>query len=127
MQDDWGFYFKKMIFDQNEKRNNIIWMYGLRNEIPKDSNYKKGLISFEFNYSQISDKFAGFIFDSLGFDSYMRRLSMRGNNISYACIKNLCDVLKINNTLINLDLSFNNLEIILAMLSIIKNVLQNKH
>jgi len=103
INDKWGFYFKKMISRQSERRNNILWLHNLRGENPENDSYKSGLISLAFDNTFISDSFLNYILESLLFDSYICSLSAQNNCLSFSSLASFFSSLKLNNSLIFLD------------------------
>ena len=104
--DDWGMYIRKIISDQNERRNNIVWMYNLRNELPENNEYKKGLISVGLDKTNISDKFIDNLFGIMQYDNYICNFSLRNNLISKKGISSALNYLKTNFQVIYLDLLY---------------------
>ena len=64
----------RIISRQCQRRDQVIWMYGLRNEKPFNNDYSQGLISINISNNDLSDISADDISNALLYDAYIRVL-----------------------------------------------------
>ena len=95
------------VSNQSQRRDQVIWMYGLRNERPENNDYALGLVSINLTENNISDEFAEEIAKALGYDAYIRHINLSKNNIMEGGCKKLVKSLRKNITVLNLDLRQN--------------------
>lgn len=62
----------RIISRQSQRRDQIVWMYGLRNEKPSNNDYAKGLVEINLSYNNLSDISADDIANALAYDVYLR-------------------------------------------------------
>lgn len=55
MGDDMACYIAKIIANQSERRDNVVWLAGLRGEAPQGDEYKAGLQSLILRYNDFGD------------------------------------------------------------------------
>jgi hypothetical protein len=107
LDDKCGNMLGRIIIRQTQRRDQVIWMHGLRNEKPLNNDYTRGLISINLSNNQLSDTAAEEISNALSHDSYIRSIDLRNNQISeYGC-KRFIKVLRKNLTVLNLNLRGN--------------------
>ena len=58
LDDKASYLVSKIISAQCERRDNIVWSYSLRGELPPDDEYKKGLKAINLNYNNFTDVLA---------------------------------------------------------------------
>lgn len=97
----------KLLSSQSERRDNVVWLAGLRGEAPESKSYKNGLQSIILRYNSFKDFTASEISRVLLYDIYLRSIDMRNNLIKEKGTKELFSVMKSNKTLLNLDLRGN--------------------
>jgi hypothetical protein len=107
LTDKAGNMIGRIISRQCQRRDQVVWMYGLRNERPNNNDYTKGLLSINLSNNLISDITAEEISNALANDSYIRSINLRNNKISLEGCKDFIKVLRKNLTLLNLDLNGN--------------------
>ena len=54
--DKYGNMISRIITRQGQRRDQIIWSYGLRNEVPSNNDYAKGLISINLHGNKLGEK-----------------------------------------------------------------------
>lgn len=62
----------RIISRQSHRRDQIVWMYGLRNEKPSNNDYAKGLVEINLSNNNLSDLSADNIANALLHDVYLR-------------------------------------------------------
>lgn len=97
----------RIIDCQAERRDQVVWMHGLRNEKPNNLDYTKGLAFISLDRNLISSRGAEMLANSLKNESYIRNLNLNSNKIDEKGCKAFIHALRKNNTLINLDLQSN--------------------
>ncbi len=135
LNDKSGNIIGRIISRQSQRRDQVVWMYGLRNELPAGNDYTKGLISINLSKNQMGDVAAEEIANALSNDNYVRALYLNNNQITIFGCKKLIKALRQNQTVLNLDLKNNpgfeadesiNKRLVIKLSNNLKN-LQNKH
>lgn len=96
-----------IISEQGQKKNEIIWLKGLRGERPEEGFYKKGLCEIILAGNNLGDQGSQNLIKNLKFDNWLRSLDMRDNGISPDGIVSFIKLLKQNESLLSLDLREN--------------------
>ena len=107
LNDKYSAMISRIIQRQSQRRDQIIWSYQLRNELPKDNNYKLGLISINLHGNQLGKKSAELISATLNNDQYIRYIDLSKNIFDNASCKLFVHMLRKNNTLLTVDLREN--------------------
>ena len=81
----------------------MLWLHGLRGEVPAGLDYKGGLQSIILRYNALKDFVACELSRVLTYDVYIKSVDLRNNSIKEKGIKELSSMLKSNKTLLNLD------------------------
>lgn len=97
----------RFITRQNQRRDEFIWMYNLRNEKPLSNDFAKGLISLDLSNNNLQDQFAETVCYSLSSDNYIRKMNLSNNFIGIKGCKAFSTLLKTNQTLLNVNLKNN--------------------
>ena len=97
----------RIIQRQAQRRDQIVWSYQLRNEIPSDNNYKIGLISLNLHGNNLGPKSAKLISGSLNNDQYIRYIDLSKNLFDNSACKLFVHMMRKNNTLLTVDLRDN--------------------
>jgi hypothetical protein len=97
----------KIISAQSERRDNIVWSYSLRGEMPPSNEYKLGLKQLILSYNSFSDILASELVMALRNDVYMRSIDLRSNHISEYWVKEFIKLFDTNMSLTNIDLREN--------------------
>ena len=105
--DKYGNMIARIITRQGQRRDQIIWSYGLRNEFPSTNDYAKGLISINLHGNNLGDKSTDKICYSLYSDNYIRAIDLSSNVIDNNSCKKFIYMMRKNNTLLTLDLRNN--------------------
>lgn len=107
LDNKYGNMISRIIIRQTQRRDQVIWMHGLRNEKPLNNDYARGLIHLNLSNNQLSDSSADEISNALMYDSYIRSIDLKNNKISEEGCKMFVKILRRNLTILNLDLRGN--------------------
>lgn len=102
-----GSMIGKIISSQCEKKNESIWLHGLRNEPPPIDLHKRGLCEVNLEKNQLDDTAAEDICKFLCYDKYLRSLNLRKNKIELRGCLEFVKLLSKNDTLLSLDMRDN--------------------
>jgi Ran GTPase-activating protein (RanGAP) involved in mRNA processing and transport len=89
MGDDMAPFIAKIISNQSERRDNIVWLAGLRGEAPKSGDYKSGLQSMILRYNDFENYICSEISRVLLYDIYFKSIDLRNNNIDIKGVKDM--------------------------------------
>ena len=104
--DEYGNMIGRIIARQTFRRDQDIWLCGIRNEKPKtDKGF--GLVSININGNKLSKNSAECITTALASDQYIRSITMAKNNFDKDSCKKFIYLLRKNLTLLNIDLRDN--------------------
>jgi len=78
-----------------------VWLMGLRGEKPDQSINSKGLNELNISYNLLDDKAATSLCSFLNFDSWLRSLSLRGNNIENKGVDEFVSTLQKNKSILS--------------------------
>ena len=107
LNDNYSPMIARIIQRQAQRRDQIIWSYQLRNELPSDNNYKIGLISLNLHGNYFGPKTAKLISDSLNNDQYIRYIDLSKNIFDNFSCKLFVHMMRKNSTLLTVDLRDN--------------------
>ena len=107
LEDKYGNMVGRIIARQTYRRDQEIWLCGLRNEVPKTNDYALGLISINLNGNYLSSYSADCITTSLASDQYIRSIVLSNNQFDKESCKKFIYMLRRNMTLLNIDLRDN--------------------
>ena len=96
-----------LISAQGQRKNEIIWLYGLRGERPDQDLNRMGLCELNIQGNNISDEGVKDMIAFLKFDNWLRSLNLRDNGITKIGIVEFIKVLTQNESLLSLDLRGN--------------------
>ena len=105
--DKFGNMISRVIARQTQRRDQIVWAYGLRNEKPSNNEYTLGLISLSLQGNNLSELSADCISNSLGYDQYIRSIDLSNNNFEKNDCKKFIRMMRKNNSLLTLDMQNN--------------------
>ena len=105
--DKFGNMISRVIARQTQRRDQIVWAYGLRNEKPSNNEYTLGLISLSLQGNNLSELSADCISNSLGYDQYIRSIDLSNNNFEKDDCKKFIRMMRKNNSLLTLDMQNN--------------------
>ena len=105
--DRYGNMISRIIARQGQRRDQIIWSYGLRNEFPDSNEYSRGLISINLHGNKLGEKSTDKICYSLCSDNYIRAIDLSDNLIDNESCKKYIYMMRKNNTLLTIDLRNN--------------------
>ena len=105
--DKYGNMIGRIIARQTYRRDQEIWLYGLRNEFPLTNDYALGLIKINLDGNLLSSYAADCITTSLASDQYVRSIILTNNNMDTNSCKKFIYMLRRNMTLLNIDLRDN--------------------
>ena len=97
----------RIISRQTQLRDQIIWMYGLRNERPLNNDLSRGLISINLSNNNLTSSCVEQIVNALSYDNYIRKLNLRENQICANGCHLFNKLLKSNTSILNIDLRKN--------------------
>ena len=106
LTDKYGLIISKLITKHAQRRDQIIWSYGLRNEKPP-LNAKMGLISLNLSGNKLGNESADYITKVLGTDQYMRAVYLNNNKIGNESCKKFIYMMRKNLSLLTIDLRGN--------------------
>ena len=105
--DKYGKMISRIIIRQFQRRDQIVWSFGLRNEIPLTNDYKKGLIYINLNGNNLSKDSADSISNALNSDQYIRAIHLNNNKFdNYSC-KKFIYMMRNNLSILTIDLRGN--------------------
>ena len=107
MGDRYGNMISRIIIRQAQRRDQIIWSYGLRNEKPLNNDYKKGLISINLSGNKLGKDSAESIANALSTDQYLRAIYLNDNKIENSSCKKFIYMMRKNLCLLTIDLRNN--------------------
>ena len=107
MGDKFGNMIGRIIARQTYRRDQIIWLYSLRNEIPKNNDHTIGLISLDLSSNELSSYSADCITNALASDQYVRSITLTYNQFDQESCKKFIYMLRKNMALLNIDLRYN--------------------
>ena len=107
LSDNYCPMISRIIQRQAQRRDQIVWSYQLRNEMPSDNNYKIGLISLNLHGNYLGPKSAKLISDTLNNDQYIRYIDLSKNYFDNSACKAFVHMMRKNNTLLTVDLRDN--------------------
>lgn len=107
LDDKYGNMIGRIIARQTYRRDQEIWLYGLRNEIPINNDYTLGLISINLNGNKLSSHTADYLCNPLAQDQYIRELILSNNLFNNQDCKKFIYMLRRNMILLNINLRNN--------------------
>ena len=105
--DKYGKIISRLIIRQFQRRDQIIWSYGLRNEIPLNHDYRKGLISINLNGNNLGIDSAECISSALYSDQYIRAVFLNNNKMDTSSCKKFIYMMRKNLSILTIDLRGN--------------------
>ena len=105
--DKYGKIINRLIARHMQRRDQIIWSYGLRNEMPLTNDYKKGLISINLNGNNLSSDAAEYISSALYSDQYIRAVYLNNNKMDKPSCKKFIYMMRKNLYILTIDLRGN--------------------
>ena len=107
LTDKYGNMISRIIARQTQRRDQVIWAYGLRNERPLTNDYTKGLISINLSGNKLGDMSAEQISNALMYDQYIRAVDLSSNDFSDNACKKFIYMLRKNCTILMINLKDN--------------------
>ena len=89
MGDEMSTYIAKIISNQSERRDNVVWLAGLRGETPQNEECKSGLQSIILRYNDLGNYLCGEISRVLLYDVYVKSIDLRNNQIDEKGVKDM--------------------------------------
>ena len=105
--DKYGKIINRLIARHMQRRDQIIWSYGLRNEMPLSNDYKKGLISINLNGNNLGSDAAEYISSALYSDQYIRAVNLSNNKMDKPSCKKFIYMMRKNLYILTIDLRGN--------------------
>ncbi|CAI2385418.1 unnamed protein product [Moneuplotes crassus] len=106
LTDDFGGLVVRLIQAQTEKRDDLIWAYGLRNEFPNHID-KVGMKSIILRRNQLGKSFMKKLKKWVVYDEYLRHIDLCYNKIEPECLKTFISKLQHNQSLLCIELRGN--------------------
>ena len=97
----------RIIKSHGEKKNEAVWLYGLRNEAPPKNLYQTGLCELDIHDNEIGDCGAEEICRCLVNDNWLQSLNLRKNKIDAQGCSEFVRLLEKNESLLSVDLREN--------------------
>ena len=105
--DKYGEMVALIISSQSQRRDQILWASGLRNESPQINEYSKGLVSINLRGNKLGNYSAECLTKALSHDQYIRIIDLSENNLSNQACKKFIHMMRKNNILLTVDLREN--------------------
>ena len=86
-----------IISSQTQRRDQVIWAAGLRNDYPSINEYSRGLISINLRGNKLGSDSAEYIWKSLSHDQYIRIIDLSENNLYNQSCKKFIHMMRKNN------------------------------
>ena len=106
LTDKYGNIISTLIAKHSQRRDQIVWSYGLRNEKPP-LNAKMGIISLNLSGNKLGNESAEAIAKVLGTDQYLRAVYLNDNKIGNNSCKKFIYMMRKNLSLLTIDLRGN--------------------
>jgi hypothetical protein len=103
---DFGEQVAKIVSMHMEKRDEVVWKYALRDELPP-TEALEGLKKFDLSFNKLGSKTVFAIGKALKNDKYLISLNLKQNMLNDENAKLLLSYLEDNETLFNLDMRYN--------------------
>ena len=107
LDDKYGKMISRIIIRQTQRRDQVVWSYGLRNELPLTNDYKKGLIFLNLNDNNLSRDSCDSIANALYSDQYIRAIYLNNNKFDNNSCKKFIYMMRKNLSLLTIDLREN--------------------
>ena len=105
--DKYGEMVALIISSQSQRRDQILWASGLRNESPQINEYSKGLVSINLRGNKLGNYSAECLTKALSHDQYIRIIDLSENNLDNSACKKFIHMMRKNNILLTVDLREN--------------------
>ena len=105
--DKYGEMVALIISTQSQRRDQILWASGLRNESPQINESSKGLVSINLRGNKLSNYSAECLSKALSHDQYIRIVDLSENNLDNSACKKFIHMMRKNNILLTVDLREN--------------------
>ena len=105
--DKYGYMISRIISRHSQRRDQVIWFYSLRNELPPSNEYKKGLMFINLNGNNLSKDSAECISSVLYLDQYIRAIYLNNNKFDNSSCKKFIYMMRKNLTILTIDLREN--------------------
>ena len=105
--DKYGEMVALIISTQSQRRDQILWASGLRNESPQINESSKGLVSINLRGNKLSNYSAECLSKALSHDQYIRIVDLSENNLDNDACKKFIHMMRKNNILLTVDLREN--------------------
>ena len=105
--DKYGEMVALIISTQSQRRDQILWASGLRNESPQINESSKGLVSINLRGNKLSNYSAECLSKTLSHDQYIRIVDLSENNLDNSACKKFIHMMRKNNILLTVDLREN--------------------
>jgi len=107
MDDSFSPLIRKIISTHAERRDEIVWAYGLRGETPEGIEYRKGLHEIILCDNKFTNSTMYELCKALLYDSYILSFDIKGNKIEKEGINEAIQILNENKTIVAFDIRDN--------------------
>jgi Ran GTPase-activating protein (RanGAP) involved in mRNA processing and transport len=104
LNDKHSYIISRLISRHNQRKDEVLWMYGLRNERPLKRRENKGLVSIDLSRNMLGNEGLEDIVNALRNDNYIRKVDFSYNMIKTEGFSLVNKLLKDNITLLNVNL-----------------------
>ena len=101
--DKYGEMIALIISSQTQRRDQVIWAAGLRNDFPSINEYSRGLVSINLRGNKLGKYSAECISKALSHDQYIRIIDLSENNLDNQSCKKFIHMMRKNNILLTVD------------------------
>ena len=105
--DKYGYMIARIISRHSQRRDQVIWFYSLRNELPSSNEYKRGLMFINLNGNNLSSDSAECISSVLYSDQYIRAIYLNNNKFDNLSCKKFIYMMRKNLSILTIDLRNN--------------------
>ena len=105
--DKYGRMISRIISRHSQRRDQVVWFYGLRNELPSSNEYKRGLMFLNLNGNNLSKDSAECISSALYSDQYIRAIYLNNNKFDNQSCKKFIYMMRKNLSILTIDLRSN--------------------
>ena len=105
--DKYGRMISRIISRHSQRRDQVIWFYSLRNELPSSNEYKRGLMFLNLNGNNLSNDSAECISSVLYSDQYIRAIYLNNNKFDNQSCKKFIYMMRKNLSILTIDLRNN--------------------
>ena len=105
--DKYGHMISRIISRHAQRRDQVVWFYSLRNELPPSNEYKNGIMFINLNGNNLSRDSADCITSALYSDQYIRAIYLNNNKFDNSSCKKFIYMMRKNLSILTIDLRDN--------------------